>query len=248
MKKKLTILAALATCVTIGGVYAGWLYAGGSVENTAYGTAGFGITGTSTDASVGTLAVSSSKPSLLVDDTDDGKVHNTVLTWNAEDYFLITFQTSVNAKADVKATGVDLKWNLGLVNATATNVEIDPASVTYTYASQNAGEQSYDGVAIFSTFDDSDVVIKGDSYTTRTENSDSTVTFTYKVMLNDIIYANYDKYDAGNKTWTETPVRRLDVSELYLTSADMHTAYGNIVNVLNIHFHVSEYVAPAQQG
>ena len=116
MKKRLSVLASLALCVTVGGVYATWIYATQEVP-TAYATMGVTLTGTSQGGQAGTLTIAGTNVDLTIDDTNDGKIHNTVLTYNDAGVFTITFTPNANAE-DAYQDGVDVKWHVGVYSLT----------------------------------------------------------------------------------------------------------------------------------
>ena len=106
MKKKLSMLAAMALCVTVGGVYATWIYATDAVP-TAYATMGVTMTGTSTGGQAGELTIVGANVDLEIDDPKDDKVHKATLVSNPSGEFKITFTPNTNAESDIK-DGVNL--------------------------------------------------------------------------------------------------------------------------------------------
>lgn len=67
MKKKLGLLATLAMCVTVGGVYATWIYAEGPVD-ASHPEVGITLAGYENETDKGTLYIDKSNWKLLIDD------------------------------------------------------------------------------------------------------------------------------------------------------------------------------------
>lgn len=244
MKKKLMALAALATCVTIGGVYAGWLYAEDPVSG-AHANVGFGMTGiVENDESMGKLTATDTNIVLEVDDAaNDNLVHTTTLKWGATDYFTVTFTTHTNAQETVKENGIPLQWYLGLATSAGTPVEGE----IVVNEEQGIGVEDlatavvYDNQAIFSVFDTTPVDITvGDMVGDPVTNGDGSVTFTYKIMLYDVIYKDYDEEKGTGTT------KRIDVSKIQLPTRTDYSNYSTIIKALELHFHV--VASTAQQG
>lgn len=136
MKKKLSMLAAMALCVTVGGVYATWIYATDAVP-TAYATMGVTMTGTSAGGKAGELKIEGKDVDLEIDDNaDDAYVHKaTLVAKNLDGYFTITFTPNKNAESDIQ-DGVDLQWSVGIYNvdtAQAVTPVANKATWDYTY-------------------------------------------------------------------------------------------------------------------
>ena len=106
--KKVMAMIMCAVLVTIGGVYATWNYATKAV---ATKTVAFGIP-TLTDAtisdSIGTLTVNSSNLKIEIDDTNNDKVGELVITGS----ITITFQPHADAAPDIKNNGIALKYTI----------------------------------------------------------------------------------------------------------------------------------------
>lgn len=137
MKKKLSMLAAMALCVTVGGVYATWIYATDAVP-TAYATMGVTMTGTATGGQAGTLTIAGTNVDLTIDDdATDEHVHKATLVSNPSGEFKITFTPNTNAESDIQ-DGVDLQWFVGIYNvdtAQAVTPVANKATWDYTYNS-----------------------------------------------------------------------------------------------------------------
>ncbi|MBQ7324039.1 MAG: hypothetical protein IJW96_05700, partial [Clostridia bacterium] len=96
MKKRLSVLASLALCVTVGGVYATWIYATQEVP-TAYATMGVTLTGTSQGGQAGTLTIAGTNVDLTIDDVaTDTELHKATLVYDTTGYFTITFTPNDN--------------------------------------------------------------------------------------------------------------------------------------------------------
>lgn len=243
---------ALATCVTIGGVYATWLYADQSATG-AYTSVGLQMSGISTDnVAMGSLGVTSVGTTMAIDDPTDADVHTTVLDWNVEGYFLVTFTTSANAEGDVKANGIPLQWRLGLADhTTATPTPLDSEKIASADKNEVTGLDSkviYDNQAIFSAFDSNAVVINTTN-ANRQDNGDGTITFTYKIWLGEILFTNYtltNPQTSGAGTRGDGSVERFGINKIQLPTREAYNAYQTTIQNLKIHFHVEP--VPAQQG
>ena len=118
MKKRLSVLASLALCVTVGGVYATWIYATQEVP-TAYATMGVTLTGTSQGGQAGTLTIAGTNVDLTIDDVaTDTELHKATLVYDTTGYFTITFTPNDNAEADIR-DGVSVDWSVGLYDTAA---------------------------------------------------------------------------------------------------------------------------------
>lgn len=173
--KKFGILASLALCVTIGGVYAAWNYAEEDVS-AGYGVSLLGITGVEGQTTKGSIKVEGTNVALKVDDTADGVVHNTKLTYNADGYFTVTFTANASASEDVRANGIDLQWRVGL--ATTANVEHDYTQVMFN------DQQIFDEIISGAT-PITEAGVRDDTH------GDGTVSFTYTIDMDDV----YSKID-----------------------------------------------------
>lgn len=110
MNKKISILLLLALVITIGGVYATWGYAQGSIGN-AFSSLDVGegkniyITGANSDSSAGTIKIDTSAVKIVIDDTNNDHVADLIY----EGDIVISFTPSAGADADVVTNGVALK-------------------------------------------------------------------------------------------------------------------------------------------
>lgn len=167
--KKMSILASLALCVTIGGVYAAWNYADKNVSTT-YAAMGVSVTGVTSQSEKGTLKAEGTNVALQIDDVANTKLHTTEFVYDANGYFTVTFTANANAPVDVLENGIDLKWYIGL--ATTANVPADYTEVEY------AGQEIY-------TVNSTEVQIT--QLKDREEKADGTVVFTYQVPMSAVM-------------------------------------------------------------
>ncbi len=244
--KKMSILASLALCVTIGGVYAAWVYADQEVK-TSYATMGVTVTGVTGSSQKGVLGAVGTNVSLTIDDVDNEKQHITELVYDPNGYFTVTFTANANAPQDVLKNGVDLQWYVGL--ATTENAAVDPSTVQYNstviYTFKNptttttttstpvkivkVDPENLGGVTKVEIengvqYKKGDVVIES-----REEKPNGTVVFTYRVELQDVM-------------------AQIELSEILLDTQDKHNAYSKIVNQYLFHFHVAEVVAQSESN
>ena len=100
MKKKLGLLAGLALCVTVGGVYATWTYAEGGATNSELKTVDISITAATNTNSKGTIDIVSSNLTLVIE--NDGN-YNAVLKPQGE--IEVKFTPAVGASVtDINVT------------------------------------------------------------------------------------------------------------------------------------------------
>ena len=115
--KKFSILIAILLCVTIGGVYAAWMFADSNdaalktqnvslnltedIDAGAYGT--YTLTASVDNVDAGTKAFA-----LYIDDIDDGITHNAVLV--GEGTLTVTFTPNESATEDVRLGATPTYW------------------------------------------------------------------------------------------------------------------------------------------
>ena len=109
-KRKVGILATLALCVTIGGVYATWTYAD---TNTAIESQhkhiAVDIAGSTTTGAVGTLKVETAGLKFIIDQANAN--HEAFLNWsNTVTEIHVTFMPSANAGEDIKTNGINVMY------------------------------------------------------------------------------------------------------------------------------------------
>ena len=108
--KKMSTLIALATLVTIGGVYASWTYSSsGKLSSTFYldGSANVGITD-KVGAEKGSLEINRDNFSIVIDDADGD--HNADFSVNGD--LKITYTPSLAVSDEVKKNGLNLVFTL----------------------------------------------------------------------------------------------------------------------------------------
>ena len=121
--KKLSLLVALAMLITVGGVYATWDYAEKVAEIKTVEMPGVIQMTDYTNASAkGTIAVDATHLSVLISDSDDN--FRPEISFDADDYVVITFTPDDKASNDVKANGIALNFWFTLT---------DGADKTYDY-------------------------------------------------------------------------------------------------------------------
>lgn len=236
--KKMSILASLALCVTIGGVYAAWNYADKNVSTT-YAAMGVSVTGVTSQSEKGVLQAVGTNVALQIDDVaEDNVQHQTAFVYDANGYFTVTFTANANAPVDVLAGGIDLKWYIGL--ATTANLPADYTGVEYgghdiyTIDTQevqinkvdattwkntdgNTIEETKEGDTVVSVkYKKGDVVVES-----REVKADGTVVFTYQVPMTEVM-------------------KKITLSKIVLDTQAAHDAYSQIVNQYLFHFHVAE--------
>lgn len=113
--KKLSLLIALMLCVTIGGVYATWSYAGTNDIADAYAEAKITIAGVEFTEANGTYKIESNL-AITVDQTDLDD-HTAKLVFSSNDsqpiYLRVIFDPAPNAPVDIKNAGVASKLSFG---------------------------------------------------------------------------------------------------------------------------------------
>ena len=171
MKKGLSILAALAMCVTIGGVYATWEYAQGEV---APANGYFDKITTITDKVIttakGSISVDTSTLKIEIDQEDVVGSYNTVLS-EFSGYITITFKPNSGVDAVVETQGIEMSYQL--------------------FYNDVNGEWGYKGQRIFTL--DTQVVTSGERKLTWTITADELDDL---IQLNTIELDEVAKYDA----------------------------------------------------
>ncbi len=107
MKGKLAIAAALATIVTVGGVYATWTFAEGNVS-TANTTVNVAMTGVNATTEKGTLSVKvmgANGFNLAVDDANSDHYADI----KKEGVVTVTFTPAASASGDIKLNGINVQ-------------------------------------------------------------------------------------------------------------------------------------------
>ena len=112
--KKLSMLIALALCITIGGVYATWIYTNSDDVADVIETKALTMTNVSYDGSYGTYDVDSTDLTMKVDPLN-GTTHTTGLLMTGT--LTITFTPNQYAPAEILESGVASTFALKLPNA-----------------------------------------------------------------------------------------------------------------------------------
>lgn len=146
--KKFSILIAILLCVTIGGVYAAWMFADSTDAALKTQTVSLGLT---EDVDAGAYGVYTLTPSvddavagteafaLLIDDIDDSIIHNAVLVGKGT--LTITFTPNESAIEDVREGATPTYWCIK--------------------AGDDIANWKYDDKAIFTSLDDTWKTIDG---------------------------------------------------------------------------------------
>lgn len=225
MKKKLSMLAAMALCVTVGGVYATWIYATDAVP-TAYATMSVTLTGTSTGGQAGTLTIAGTNVGLKIDDPVGGEIHKAELQYDATGKFTITFTPNTNAESDIK-DGVNLEWYLGLYDSNKDNGPSAPKGGAIDATSFEFTMKDTDG---------SETEVIGSAYT-----GDVFTTFNTAPTM---IYVNQQTYNNATGAYTcEIPMTAVMAKialneDLYLTTMEQYSAFETLLVGKMIHVHV----------
>lgn len=125
--KKITALIMMAIMITIGGVYAAWVYDDGAPDSLNQSKLSVIIPSATTTGKSGILEMDSNLVTITIDDIDDGTKYNAVLTCTGS--ISITFKPSVNAGADTRESGIRIKLTPTVENS-ATYNEITIISTT----------------------------------------------------------------------------------------------------------------------
>ena len=186
--KKIGTFIALATLVTIGGVYASWTYASsGKLSSTFYldGSNNVGITD-KVGADKGTLAIDRESFSIVIDDTNND--HNADFSVNG--YLTITYTPSIAVTDDEKKNGLDLVFTL------------------------QSSIAKYEGVSIFALCPDAHAI--ADPVANNVDSEGFAESFTYTITAAEIdkalsFYTDVHSEDEAN----DDGVLRLDTEEEY---------------------------------
>ena len=136
--KKLSLLIALCLLVSVGGVYAAWVYADGAVADRSNDHAVIGITGSTNTSEKGVFALTNSIEILIDDEkfvkpTDpSATAYKAIFTGTGE--FTVSFTPSAGAPADVVANGIKMQLELSL-----TGVDDDVLKLGTTEVVLNSG-------------------------------------------------------------------------------------------------------------
>ena len=177
MKKKLSMLAALALCTTIGGVYATWVYSTNSIPS-GYGVANLGITGVDYVGNAGSISVVGTNTDIKIDDPTNGVDFLTKMTYNVAGFFTVTFTPSDTATEAVK-DGMNIQWYVGLSNGTA---PMAVNSFTYQFKEETP-------LQIFSSINSTPVVVQQANMTpVDTDDADTLPNYyTFTISMQDVV-------------------------------------------------------------
>lgn len=225
--KKVGGLIALATVVTIGGVYATWTY---QKEGTDIIDESKNITVTVPSAqwatSTGTYKIDSNV-SLTIDEESAGS-YKTALVFNEDAQITITFTPVSTMGFDVCENGIETYFYFGMVDATAVYYEMD---------------------------ENGDYLTAGGQVTTNKEEAAKVDIFTFVHTAGEATRATIHRVDytgAGIK-WTpsadgsftytmnrETIMQEIGMNVFYLDTKLEHDEFSNAVNSTKMQLHVSD--------
>ena len=121
--KKLTILVALLMCITIGGVYATWIYSNTSASATdlelSHGLAGV----SSASVPHGILKIEENSLLIRIDQTAAGNYTAKLVVTGS---MTVSFTPDVAASPDIKANGIPAQAKLTLLNLEENKYGADP--------------------------------------------------------------------------------------------------------------------------
>ena len=153
-KKKVGILATLALCVTVGGVYATWTYMDGVTPvSPNRQEVKAGITGSTSDGAPGILTFDVSKVAFKLDQANVN--HEAEIEWNEENQDpVVTFEPAAGADSTIKANGIQVMVSFFTNSDYYTDVTDDSKKVSlYTVAEtkylvdmQDMGDTDGDGL------------------------------------------------------------------------------------------------------
>ena len=188
MKAKMAMAAALATLVTVGGVYATWTFSEGNVTN-ASTTVNVAMTGVNATTEKGTLSVMVKHTNgftLALDDANNDHYAELKKTGNV----LITFTPSATASQAVKDDGIDVQLAISYTAHTG-----GPASLE---------EWKYEDTQIFKILNDASAPIHLDNedavkgtdgvFTWTVDAADVGITLTDEI--DDVLIDTLAKYNA----------------------------------------------------
>jgi len=144
--KKFSLIAAMALCVTIGGVYATWNYSQGDVatkQNFLLPSMETAVTGTSK----GTIEIDLNNVAVKVDDSNND--HKAELVWSG-DYIIVTFTPAQGADSAVATNGIQMTYTISVTEnwtygdpevhvLTVNQATVQGANVSYTNGTATLG-------------------------------------------------------------------------------------------------------------
>ena len=177
--KSLSLLIVLALCITVGGVYAAWIYAENDMQAVHGHIGSFGLTNAEINNSKGTITVDASQAHLAIDQTS---ATNYTGMLKATGSITITFNPSETFKNQhAGETTFAMKYYLVTTNTAPTTFTCDDGT----------GEK-----ALFTEFD---TTTKTDITLTKGGDGKYTVTLDATVLLDliaidDFVLDTYEKY------------------------------------------------------
>ncbi len=193
MKGKIALATALATIVTVGGVYATWTFSEGAVTN-ASTTIEVGMTGVSTTTEKGTLSVmtrGTNSFSLAVDDADNN--HLPDIKKSGE--IIVTFTPSATASDDIKTNGIDVQ----LAFTFKANSADGPATIgDWKYASTQIFEIAADPIHL-----EGDATLKNADGVFTWVVSASDVGIDLTTAMKSVLVDTYSEYEAFGSELTK---------------------------------------------
>ena len=116
--KSISLLLVLALCITIGGVYATWIYAETPITNVHSHIGSFGLSNAQVNNSKGTISIDASNAHLYIDQEDSATLDYTALL-TATGTITVTFTPSDHFVA--ADDSISLQYNLKTDNIDPTN-------------------------------------------------------------------------------------------------------------------------------
>lgn len=254
--KKMGILASLALSVTIGGVYAAWLYADKTVD-TSYATMGVSVTGVTSTLQKGTLGAAGSNVAIQIDDVDNDKQHITEFVVNQDGYFTVTFTANANAPVEVLKSGIDLNWYIGLaLTTTETPTPTEDTAVKFDDGTLQDDGTAWGARQIFDIDEEAvqiNKMIGLDELPTGVtkediKNGDEVVGVKY--LKDDVVIESREEKANGTVVFTyrveiEDVMDKIKLTEMLLDTKDKHDRYSAIISQYAFHFHVAEGIVPS---
>lgn len=134
MKKKFGLLATLALCVTVGGVYATWTYATNGVQEAGV-QMGLAMAGLGDATVYGSISVENTNATIAVDNMNGYKAG---LSYGADGKFTVTFTTAAaGVSQDILKNGIKMGWYI-YVEDTTTHTQVTEANLSNIVYKTNA--------------------------------------------------------------------------------------------------------------
>ena len=178
--KSLSLLLALALCITIGGVYAAWIYAETPITAVHSHIGSFGLANAQVNNSKGTISIDASNAHLTIDQKDSANLDYTaVLT--ATGTITVTFTPSDYFASS--GENIALQYNLKTDNSNPIGFSVKTSATDTTKT-------------LFTKFDtstksDLNLVKQNDGSYVATVNASDLLSL---ITINEFVLNNYDKY------------------------------------------------------